>query len=77
MVGASPCGRPGGGLTKLGPPSRAYRDDIHLTLIGFLIRMPRISGPTPERARLIAEVVAFVRAAQRLPGITRIALIGS
>ncbi len=34
-------------------------------------------GPTAERARLIAEVVAFVRAAQRLPGITRIALIGS
>jgi hypothetical protein len=25
--------------------------------------------PTAERARLIAEVVAFVRAAQRLPGI--------
>jgi hypothetical protein len=33
--------------------------------------------PTVERARLIAEVVAFVRAAQQLPGITRIALIGS
>jgi len=33
--------------------------------------------PTVERARLIAEVLAFVRAAQRLPGITRIALIGS
>ena len=33
--------------------------------------------PTAERARLIAEVLAFVRAAQRLPGITRIALIGS
>src|SRR5229473_3162820 len=30
-----------------------------------------------ERARLIAEVLAFVLAAQRLPGITRIALIGS
>ena len=33
--------------------------------------------PTVERARLIAEVLAFVRTAQRLPGITRIALIGS
>ena len=33
--------------------------------------------PTIERTRLIAEVLAFVRAAQRLPGITRIALIGS
>ena len=33
--------------------------------------------PTVERTRLIAEVLAFVRAAQRLPGITRIALIGS
>jgi predicted nucleotidyltransferase len=32
---------------------------------------------TPERTRLIAAVLAFVRAAQRLPGITRIALIGS
>jgi hypothetical protein len=27
--------------------------------------------PTVERARLIAEVLDFVRAAQRLPGITR------
>ena len=33
--------------------------------------------PTAERVCLIAEVLAFVRAAQRLPGITRIALIGS
>ncbi len=33
--------------------------------------------PTVERTRLIAQVVAFVRAAQRLTGITRIALIGS
>ncbi len=33
--------------------------------------------PTVERTRLIAEVLAFVRSAQRLPGITRIALIGS
>jgi len=33
--------------------------------------------PTVERARLIAEVLAFVHSAQRLPGITRIALIGS
>ena len=32
---------------------------------------------TAERARLIAEVQAFVRDAQRLPGIIRIALIGS
>jgi len=32
---------------------------------------------TAERARLIAEVLAFVRAAQGLSGITRIALIGS
>ncbi len=32
---------------------------------------------TAERARLIAEVLAFVQAAQRLPGISRIALIGS
>jgi predicted nucleotidyltransferase len=36
-----------------------------------------MAPPTVERTRLIAEVVAFVRAAQRLPGITRIALIGS
>ena len=33
--------------------------------------------PTVERTRLIAEVLAFVRAAQRLPGISRIALFGS
>ena len=32
---------------------------------------------TAERARLIAEVLAFVRAAQQLPGVSRIALIGS
>ncbi len=32
---------------------------------------------TAERARLIAEVLAFVQAAQRLPGISRVALIGS
>ena len=32
---------------------------------------------TAERARLIAEVLAFVQAAQRLPGVSRIALIGS
>ena len=36
-----------------------------------------MAPPTAERARLIAEVLAFVRSAQRLPGITRIALIGS
>jgi len=36
-----------------------------------------MAPPTVERARLIAEVLAFVRAAQRLPGITRIALFGS
>ena len=34
-------------------------------------------SPTAKRAHLIAGVVTFVRAAQRLPGITRIALIGS
>ncbi len=33
--------------------------------------------PTIERTRLIAEVLAFVHAARRLPGITRIALFGS
>jgi hypothetical protein len=33
--------------------------------------------PPPARPRLIAEVLAFVRAASRLPGVTRIALIGS
>ena len=33
--------------------------------------------PTVERTRLIAEVLSFVHAARRLPGITRIALIGS
>ncbi len=33
--------------------------------------------PGAERARLIAEVLAFVRSAQRWPGIMRIALIGS
>jgi hypothetical protein len=32
---------------------------------------------TAERPRLIAEVLAFVQAAQRLPGISRIAPIGS
>ncbi len=31
---------------------------------------------TAERARLIAEALAFVQAAQRLPGVSRIALIG-
>ncbi len=30
---------------------------------------------TAERARLIAEVMAFVRVGQRLPGVSRIALI--
>jgi predicted nucleotidyltransferase len=32
---------------------------------------------TAERARLIPKVLAFVQAAQRLPGISRVALIGS
>jgi hypothetical protein len=32
---------------------------------------------TAERARLIAEVLAFVETVQRLPGVSRIALIGS
>jgi hypothetical protein len=31
----------------------------------------------PPRARLLAEVLAFVQAARQLPGVTRIALIGS
>ncbi len=36
------------------------------------------SSPTPPaRTRLIAEVLAFVRVARQLPGVTRIALIGS
>jgi len=37
------------------------------------------SGPPPpsKRARLIAEVLPFVRAASKLPGVLRIALIGS
>jgi hypothetical protein len=39
---------------------------------------PLSSMPTPPvRTRLIAEVLAFVRAARQLPGVTRIALIGS
>jgi hypothetical protein len=32
---------------------------------------------TAERARLITEILAFIGAAQRLPGVSRIALIGS
>lgn len=36
------------------------------------------SPPTPSsRARLIAEVLTFVRAARQLPGVLRIALVGS
>ncbi|MBI5030122.1 MAG: hypothetical protein HZB51_06310 [Chloroflexi bacterium] len=39
---------------------------------------PPSSTPTPPaRTRLIAEVLTFVRAARRVPGVTRIALIGS
>lgn len=39
---------------------------------------PAPSLPTPStRARLIAEVLPFVRAASKLPGVLRIALIGS
>lgn len=39
---------------------------------------PPTSTPTPPaRTRLIAEVLAFVRAARQVPGVTRIALIGS
>jgi predicted nucleotidyltransferase len=39
---------------------------------------PPFSTPTPPaRTRLIAEVLAFVRAARQLRGVTRIALIGS
>ena len=36
-----------------------------------------MAQPTVERTRLIAEVRAFIHAAQQLPGITRIALFGS
>ncbi len=40
--------------------------------------LPPTSTPTPPaRTRLIAEVLAFVRAARQVPGVTRIALIGS
>jgi hypothetical protein len=40
---------------------------------------PREAEPTlpPPRARLIAEVLAFVHAASQLPGVVRITLIGS
>jgi hypothetical protein len=39
---------------------------------------PPSATPTPPaRTRLIAEVLAFARAARQLPGVTRIALIGS
>ena len=34
-------------------------------------------APPPVRERFIAEVLAFVRGASRLPGVTRIALLGS
>jgi hypothetical protein len=37
----------------------------------------RLLSPPSARARLIAEILAFVRAASRLPGVIRIALIGS
>jgi len=40
------------------------------------VREPTPPSP-PVRLRLLAEVLAFVRAAGKLPGITRIALIGS
>jgi hypothetical protein len=39
-------------------------------------REPELPSPS-TRARLIAEVLAFVRAASQLPGVVRIALIGS
>jgi len=40
--------------------------------------LPPTSTPAPPaRTRLIAEVLAFVRAARQVPGVTRIALIGS
>jgi hypothetical protein len=45
-----------------------------------IIEPPRVeeSDPSPsKRARLIAEVLPFVRAAGKLPGVFRIALIGS
>jgi len=42
-----------------------------------LNRASQKRSPVAEHACLIAEVQAFARAAQRLPGITRIALIDS
>jgi hypothetical protein len=39
--------------------------------------MGRSAPPPPIRTRLIAEVLAFVQAASHVPGVTRIALIGS
>jgi predicted nucleotidyltransferase len=36
-----------------------------------------VPAPPPARARLIAEALAFVQAARQLPGVIRIALIGS
>lgn len=38
---------------------------------------PAVELPPPARPRLIAEVLAFVRAACKLPGVTRIALLGA
>lgn len=39
--------------------------------------MESVAPAPPARARLIAEALAFARAASRLPGVTRIALLGS
>jgi hypothetical protein len=48
--------------------------DIDAVLVEPVVQVD--PGP-PARARLIAEVLAFVRAACKLPGVVRIALIGS
>ncbi len=55
MVGASPCGRPGWGLTKADIPSRAHPDSVHLTPIGrpraFIIPRMRLGdAPTMRRS---------------------------
>ena len=54
-------------------------DSLGCTLIALRgTRAARATVPSPPiRSRLLAEVLAFVRAASRLPGVLRIALIGS
>lgn len=67
----------------MAPQTERLGQPVHPTVsvrdVGVLHRYTLTMAPTPLaiRARLIAEALAFVRAAWGLPGVTRIALVGS